>query len=104
MLEAPAEVPANFDLQTYFGNAWAVYRGDRTYNVELYFTREAAPLVTETIWHATQKVQPQPDGGVVLSFEVNGLNEILHWVLGWGGTSAGDSAAGVAREGCRGAS
>ena len=30
MLNQPADVPDNFDLKRYFGNAWAVYRGDRT--------------------------------------------------------------------------
>lgn len=32
------------------------YRGPQTYDVEVTFTREAAPLVTETTWHSTQKI------------------------------------------------
>jgi proteasome accessory factor B len=41
--------------------------------------------VTETTWHPTQKVQRHRDGGVTLQFRVDGLNEIVHWVLGWSG-------------------
>ncbi len=84
-LESPATVPADFDLRAYFGNAWGVYRGDRTYDVEIRFSPEAADLVTETTWHPTQKVQRRRDGGVTLVFRVDGLNEIVHWVLGWSG-------------------
>jgi predicted DNA-binding transcriptional regulator YafY len=84
-LDEPASVPPDFDLASYFGNAWGVYRRDRSHDVELRFTPSAAPLVTETPWHSTQKVRRHPDGGVTLSFRVDGLREILHWVLGWSG-------------------
>jgi len=84
MLDANAQVPQDFDLKGYFGNAWAVYRGERTYDVEILFTKEAAATVTEGIWHHTQKVRKNKDGSVTLTFQVDGLNEILRWVLGWG--------------------
>ena len=85
MLESPARVPADFDLKAYFGNAWGVYRGDRSYDVQVHFSAQAAGLVTETSWHHTQEVQHHRDGGVTLSFRVDGLNEIVHWILGWSG-------------------
>ena len=84
MLETNAEVPDDFDLRGFFGNAWAVYRGDRSYDVEIVFAKEAAATVTESIWHHTQKVQKNKDGTVTLTFQVDGLNEIVRWVLGWG--------------------
>ncbi|OWK34127.1 Transcriptional regulator, DeoR family [Fimbriiglobus ruber] len=84
MLDAKAEVPQDFDLKEYFGNAWAVYRGDRSFDVEIVFAREAASTVTEGIWHHTQKVHKNKDGSVTLTFQVDGLNEILRWILGWG--------------------
>jgi predicted DNA-binding transcriptional regulator YafY len=84
-LDEPASVPPDFDLASYLGNAWGVYRGDRSHDVELRFAPSAALLVTETPWHSTQKVRRHPDGGVTLSFRVDGLKEILHWVLGWSG-------------------
>lgn len=85
MLEKPASVPEEFDLAAFFGNAWGVYRGEKTYDVNIRFTPDAAPLVTETIWHRTQQAQPQSDGSVILSFQVDGLEEIVHWILGWTG-------------------
>jgi predicted DNA-binding transcriptional regulator YafY len=84
-LDNPAAVPQDFDLRLYFGNAWGVYRGNQAYDIEIHFSPEATDVVTETTWHATQKVQRHSDGGVTLSFTVDGLNEIVHWVLGWSG-------------------
>ena len=84
MLDANSEVPDNFDLKEYFGNAWAVYRGERSYNIEILFTKEAAETVMEGIWHQTQKVRKNKDGSVILTFQIDGLNEIVRWILGWG--------------------
>ena len=85
LIEEPAEVPADFDLREYFGNAWAVFRGEQTYDIELKFTPAAAKVVTETIWHHTQAAKSHRDGSVTLTFRVDGLNEILNWILSWSG-------------------
>lgn len=84
-LGAIADVPDQFDLKAYFGNAWGVFRGADTFDVELLFSKDAAPLVTETVWHATQQVKQHADGTATLTFQVDGLEEILWWVLGWSG-------------------
>ena len=85
VLDEPALVPDAFDPRAYFGNAWAVYRGEQTFDVDVRFTREAAAIATETIWHATQRVHQNDDGSVTLSFRVDGLDEISHWLVGWAG-------------------
>lgn len=83
MLDDEAQIPADFDLKGYFGKAWAVYRGDQTYQIELRFHPDAAGIVTETRWHATQKAKKHADGSVTLCFEVDGLQEIASWIVGW---------------------
>lgn len=83
MVDESAIVPGDFDLHAYFGNAWGVYRGDKSYEVEIWFTPEAARIVTETVWHHTQKVIRQKDGSVILRFQVDGLDEIANWILSW---------------------
>jgi predicted DNA-binding transcriptional regulator YafY len=87
MLDQPADVPDDFDIKAYFGNAWAVFRGDKTYDVEIWFTPKAAKVVTETVWHHTQKTKFEKDGSVTLSFRVDGLEEITNWVLSWAGSA-----------------
>ena len=85
-VDKEADVPAEFDLKQYFGNAWSVYRGASTYSVVLRFSSQAAKLVTETRWHHTQKVTKRSGGHVDVSFQVDGLEEIVHWILGWSGS------------------
>lgn len=84
-VEAAADVPDDFDLGDYFGNAWAVYRGKESFDVEIEFSKEAAPLVVETVWHRTQRAKAHRDGRATLYFTVDGLDEIAPWVLGWSG-------------------
>lgn len=84
-LDQPADVPDDFDLGRYFGNAWAVYRGEKRYDIEICFKPEAAKVVTETQWHDTQRVVNQKDGSVILKFCIDGLEEIANWVLSWTG-------------------
>jgi len=85
LLSEASMIPENFDVQGYFGNAWAVYRGSESYAVRIRFLPDAARIVTETEWHATQHVTPLADGSVVLAFTVDGLDEICEWLLGWSG-------------------
>ncbi len=85
MLDSAATGGNDFSLKEYFGNAWAVYRGAESYDVAIQFTPEAAQLVMETVWHSTQTVRENKDGSVTLSFRVDGLDEIVWWVLGWSG-------------------
>jgi predicted DNA-binding transcriptional regulator YafY len=83
--DLPAAIPDDFDLKGYLGNAWAVYRGNRSHDIELRFTADAADTVLEHVWHHTQRVERHADGEVTLRFTVDGLNEILRWVVGWAG-------------------
>lgn len=85
MLDQPSQVAADFDLQDFFGNAWAVYRGEQRYEVAIKFFCESAKVVLETVWHPTQTVKSHRDGSVTLSFSVDGLEEITNWILSWTG-------------------
>lgn len=85
LVDRAAVTPADFDLRAYFGNAWSVYRGATTHDIELHFTPDAADAVLETTWHHTQQSKRGADGSVTLTFRVDGLTEIVRWVLGWAG-------------------
>ncbi len=86
MLNDSASIPDDFNLKAYFGNAWSLYRGDKSFQVELRFDKEVADVVTETNWHATQKILRHTDGDVNPSgLQSMALNEIMRWILGWAG-------------------
>ena len=74
----------DFDLQEYLGRAWILIPEGRLYNIELKFLPLVARNVSEVQWHSTQQAQWNEDGSVTLSFRVDGLGEIVWWVLGYG--------------------
>ena len=78
-------IPPRFNLQRYMGRAWGVERSERRYRVWLRFSPRAALRVRDAVWHDSQRSEHRPDGGTDLHFEVDGLDEILHWVVGFGG-------------------
>jgi len=85
MTDEAAVVPRLFDLRAYLGNAWGVYRGAESYDIELHFTKDAANVVCETVWHHTQKTRRNSDGSVTMTFRIDGLEEIVRWIVGWAG-------------------
>ncbi|MEM8739716.1 MAG: WYL domain-containing protein [Planctomycetota bacterium] len=76
---------SGFSLDAYFGQAWRMIPGDRRrHRVRLRFAPAVAETVSETLWHRTQAAEHHDDGGVTLRFEIDGLNEIVWWILGYG--------------------
>ncbi len=73
-----------FDLEEYLGNAWSMIPEDKIYNIELRFRPKVAKNVAEVQWHSTQKVSHNGDGSVTVEFRVDGLGEIIWWILGYG--------------------
>jgi len=73
-----------FDLSEYLGRAWSMIPEGRIYHVKLRFLPKVANNVTEVLWHSTQKVKRSGDGTAVMEFRVDGLGEIIWWILGYG--------------------
>ena len=74
----------SFDPYDYLGRAWSMMPEGRIYNVELRFLPKVAENVAEVQWHSTQKVTPNGDGSIIAQFRVDGLGEIIWWILGYG--------------------
>ncbi len=76
--------PSSFDLDKYFGDAWAMIPEGKLYKVHLHFARKVAANVAEVQWHDTQRVQWNDDGSIEFYVTVDGLGEIMWWTLGYG--------------------
>ncbi len=76
--------PAGFSAEAYMAKSFGTIRGDGDFQVVLRFTPAYAGLIAEKQWHASQVVEPQPDGTLILRLRVNDLREIVRWVLYWG--------------------
>jgi proteasome accessory factor B len=79
-----ATVPPRFRLERFLAQSWGVERSPVRYRVWLRFSARVAPMVLDGAWHPSQRGVALPDGRADLHFVVNGLGEILRWVLGFG--------------------
>lgn len=78
------EPDPDFDLARHFGNAWQMIRDGQEHDVRIRFSPRVAGNVEEVLWHHTQQTRRQPDGSLIFEARVDGLREILWWVLGYG--------------------
>lgn len=76
-------VAPTFEPERYEQEAFAVI-WDEPMDVAIRFRQDQAPYVAERVWHPSQSVEPQPDGGLILRFRAGGRFEIVRWILGWG--------------------
>lgn len=77
-------IPEGFSLARHLGKAWRMIPGGRTYHVELRFDPNFAETIADTHWHDTQQIDWQEDGSIRFRCEVDGLDEIVWWVLSMG--------------------
>jgi proteasome accessory factor B len=67
-----------------FGDAWGMIPEGKLYDVHLHFSPKVAGNVAEVAWHHSQQVQWNDDGSLDFRARVDGLGEIMWWVLGYG--------------------
>jgi len=77
------EVPASFDFDAYTASSFGVVAEPAT-RVRIRFERRFALYVEERQWHPSQKVERLSGGGLELTLEVGGLDELQSWVLSFG--------------------
>jgi len=83
LTDHPYQFPLGFDIEAYVQDALVVMRGRRI-EVELLFSRTAAPWVKDRIWHPSQELTPQKDGRLKLVVRVADSAELVGWILSFG--------------------
>ncbi|MCC6422357.1 MAG: WYL domain-containing protein [Phycisphaerales bacterium] len=80
----PCKMPDGWTLEKSLGLAWCMIRGKPRCKVAVEFDADSARTVADTRWHPTQKITFRPDGSCLFECEVDGLDEITWWILGYG--------------------
>lgn len=75
--------PENFDPRVRLDAAFNLIL-DETMQVRVWFSRSAARYVRERNWSVDQSIEEAPDGGIVLSMQTSGFDEVKSWVLSFG--------------------
>ena len=79
-------VPSDFNVDEFFHGTFKVLcdDGQPLKQVRLRFAPSAAKYVREKIWHASQTLVDEADGGAIVELSVRSLIEVRRWVLSWG--------------------
>lgn len=84
VLDERYRIDRNFSLDSYFGNAWSMIRDPERHHVRVEFSPLVAGNIQEIIWHRSQRITRRVDGSILFEADVDGLQEIAWWVLGYG--------------------
>jgi len=77
------ERPADFNLAAWMERSFGIWQED-VYDVVWRFTPEAAPDARLYLFHPTQVMTDEPDGGLMVSFRAGGLREMCWHLFRWG--------------------
>lgn len=77
------EYPRDYSPEQLVEGAFGLIGGQRT-RVRIAFASRVARFVRRRTWHPSQRLEEQPDGGVVLELDVRGTVELTSWILGFG--------------------
>jgi CRISPR-associated endonuclease/helicase Cas3 len=80
------DVPADFDPNKLLAGAWGIWfdEDDQPTTVKLRFSHYVARRVQETLWHPSQRMEQDSEGRIILTIEVDAMQEMLPWLRGWG--------------------
>ncbi|RMG02686.1 MAG: transcriptional regulator [Nitrospirae bacterium] len=76
-------IPQYFNLSEEIKSTFQAFVDAKPVNVELIFDREVSHQITRKKWHSSQKEKLMRDGRLKVTFRVNGIREIKHWVYSW---------------------
>ena len=77
------EIPADFTPEEQLQRAFGIV-DEQIMEVRVRFSPAVAHTVRERLWHPSQRVAEEADGGVLLSFAAGGTMEIVSWLLSYG--------------------
>jgi predicted DNA-binding transcriptional regulator YafY len=74
----------DYNFEQFAAERFRIWGEGRVTRVRIWFAPDAALYISERRWHPSQVIEPAPDGGIVLTMEVDGLSEVCAWVMGFG--------------------
>jgi len=83
VLKGKFERQAGFNPDEYF-SGFGIIKGDGQYHIEIEFDRWGADLMNGTQWHSSQKTEEIGDGRILVTMDLQSLDEITNWLMSWG--------------------
>ena len=76
--------PEDFNLAEHFAKSFGVFHGEGNVHIVVSFLPSVARYVQESIWHTSQKLTKEKDGGVLAEFDLGDTEEIMRWIMSFG--------------------
>ncbi len=78
-------VPKEYDFGRRHRNAFSAFPGETTERVAVRFDRRTRPYIEESLWHHSQQIAEEPEGGgIIFTVEIAYPREVMWWSLFWG--------------------
>jgi predicted DNA-binding transcriptional regulator YafY len=77
-------IPSDFDLETFLGPMFGMFRDPDVFNVKVHFSPWVARWIREEVWHPSQRLTDLPGGHLQVDLTVTGLEDVKRWILGFG--------------------
>jgi predicted DNA-binding transcriptional regulator YafY len=78
------QLPHDFSVDSFYAKSWEMWSGGDVSAVRIKFSPQVAPLIRESKRHPSQKIEDLPDGSIIFSVTVSGLEEVGFWILSYG--------------------
>lgn len=78
------EIPIEYTPQQIIEDSFGIIKGVEVCDVELQFSRVAAPYIQERMWHHSQVMAAADNGEVILKLHVGIAHELISWILSFG--------------------
>jgi len=83
VLKGKFERQESFNPDEYF-SGFGIIKGEGQYHIKIEFDRWGADLLKGTQWHSSQKTEEIGDGRILVTMELQSLDEITNWLMSWG--------------------
>jgi predicted DNA-binding transcriptional regulator YafY len=83
-LKSKFVIPPEFSIKDWVSGAFQAEGGGPPVEVVVWFDEHQARWIRERQWHGTAKLEPQPDGSLILRLHTSGLGEVKRWLMQYG--------------------
>lgn len=86
VLDDHFDAPPHLDVRRLLNGAWGIWfnKDEQPTTVQLRFSSFVRKRVEESRWHPSERTEPDENGRLIWTAEVDEPQEMLHWIRGWG--------------------
>lgn len=77
-------MPTQDAIERSLSRVFGTHYTDTEHRITIWFSREVARIIRDTVRHPSQSIRENPDGSIHYTIRVCGYQEVISWVLSYG--------------------